>query len=321
MRSEPNQSQRGWARAVWALLIALTFVSCKSESPYVARSAAKAEPTQAPSRIVAIGDIHGDLDALRQALTLAGAINAQDDWVGGSLIVVLTGDYLDRGDDDRAICDLLEALALKAREANGRLVALNGNHEIMNAMGDMRYVTPAAFETFREFAPPTELISPRVDTPAYAYGRLYAYAPGGPYAQKLAANGVVEVLGGTVFVHGALAPSVVEYGVERLNNETRAWLRGDAPEPPAMLTAQEGPIWSSAFSDEQVETSCKALQATLQALGAARMAVGHRNIPDSTGINADCDGRIWRIDVGLSKHYGGPLELLEIEGDHVRVLR
>ena len=49
-------------------------------------------------RIVAFGDVHGDLEAARGALRLAGAIDEQDRWSGGDLIVVQTGDKLDSGD-------------------------------------------------------------------------------------------------------------------------------------------------------------------------------------------------------------------------------
>src|SRR5580700_4901918 len=59
----------------------------------------------ASGRIVAIGDLHGDLDHARRALRLAGAIDVQDQWTGGRLVVVQTGDEIDRGDDDRSILD------------------------------------------------------------------------------------------------------------------------------------------------------------------------------------------------------------------------
>src|SRR4051794_38999116 len=64
----------------------------------------------APARIVAIGDLHGDLEATRAALKLAGAIDDKDHWAGGALMVVQTGDQLDRGDGERAILDLLDRL-------------------------------------------------------------------------------------------------------------------------------------------------------------------------------------------------------------------
>ena len=63
-------------------------------------------------RIVAFGDVHGDLEAARGALRLAGAIDEQDHWIGGDLIVVQTGDQLDRGDQEQEILDLFERLRI-----------------------------------------------------------------------------------------------------------------------------------------------------------------------------------------------------------------
>lgn len=40
------------------------------------------------------------------------------------------------------------------------------------------------------------------------------------------------------------------------------------------------------------------LDATLQQLGAKAMVVGHT--PQMSGLNAECNGRIWRVDVGMS---------------------
>lgn len=40
------------------------------------------------------------------------------------------------------------------------------------------------------------------------------------------------------------------------------------------------------------------LRATLDALGARAMVVGHT--PQMSGVNCECDGRVWRVDAGMS---------------------
>ena len=55
------------------------------------------------------------------------------------------------------------------------------------------------------------------------------------------------------------------------------------------------------------------------ALGAKRMVVGHTVQPQ--GMNAACDGALWRSDVGLAKLYGGPIQVLAIEGGTATVVK
>lgn len=47
-------------------------------------------------RLIAIGDIHGDMKALKIILRSAGLINAALNWTGGDTVVVQTGDIMDR---------------------------------------------------------------------------------------------------------------------------------------------------------------------------------------------------------------------------------
>src|SRR6187551_1519251 len=86
----------------------------------------------AAERVIAIGDLHGDVSALRAALRLAGAIDEAGKWIGKSLVVVQTGDQLDRGDDEPQILDLFQRLRTEAAAAGGAVHVLNGNHEVMN---------------------------------------------------------------------------------------------------------------------------------------------------------------------------------------------
>jgi hypothetical protein len=55
---------------------------------------------------------------------------------------------------------------------------------------------------------------------------------------------------------------------------------------------------------------CGQVQAALAALHVQRMVVGHTVQPH--GITSACDAVLWRIDVGLARRYGGPIEVLEL---------
>lgn len=75
------------------------------------------EPTT--GRLLAVGDIHGCLDLLRQLLAKV-APGTEDQ-------VVFLGDYIDRGPDSRGVIDYL----LEFRACWPQTVFLKGNHEAM----------------------------------------------------------------------------------------------------------------------------------------------------------------------------------------------
>jgi hypothetical protein len=274
----------------------------------------------APERVVAIGDLHGDLDATRRALKLAGAIDDKDTWIGGKLVVVQTGDAIDRGDDDRKILDFIERLKEEATKAGGELVALVGNHEIMNARLDFRYVTKGAFSAFADVTPKDESVALKAASlePSQR-GRALAFLPGGPYARMLARRPVVARVGDSIFVHGGVLPKHVRAGLDAINDGARAWLMGETPTLPKELTAEDGPLWTRMYSAAPGREECATLDEALRALNAKRMVMGHT--VQRPGISPACDEKAWRIDVGMSKFFGGPVEVLELRGDTVKVVK
>jgi hypothetical protein len=194
---------------------------------------------------------------------------------------------------------------------------LNGNHEIMNAAGDLRYVTPGGFEDFKHYGPAKTDDPALQKLPEALRGRAVAFRPGGPYAMILARRPLIAQVGGTLFAHGGILPHHAKTGPAAINAAVADWLRGHA-ELPATLRGEDTPHWSRHYSDDTDATDCQLLRETLTLLGADRMVVGHTVQPG--GPNAACDGKVWRIDVGLAAHYGGKPAVLEIRGDTVRVL-
>lgn len=299
----------------WAILAAFIGLAC------VAADANPAPATRYPDapRIVALGDWHGDLDAARRGLRLAGAIDHQDRWVGGDLVVVQTGDQLDRGDQEQEILDLLDRLRDEAAAAGGAMIALLGNHELMNVAGDFRYVTPGGWAEFADAGIAVPTGQAALDTlPESQRPRAAAFLPGGPYARLLAEQPLAVIIGRTVFVHGGLLPHHLDGGLEQLNRDTHAWLTGDGPEP-AVLQQRNAPVWARHYSDEPDRDDCALLSGVLGSLGCDRMVVGHTVQDD--GITPHCDQRVWCIDSGASAHYGGSVQVLEITDDGVLILR
>jgi hypothetical protein len=250
-----------------------------------------------PKLVVAIGDLHGDLGGTRAALKAAGAIDANDKWIGGELVVVQTGDILDRGDDESKIVELLDKLSADAKAAGGDLIYLLGNHELMNAAADFRYVTPGGMKDF-------------------SGDRQHALAPGGAWAKRFAQHNVIAIVGDSVLSHAGVLPDWLTH-IDDTNLSARCWLDGQSLEPAAALTSDDSPVWNRDYGIPD-KVDCSALKGVLDKLGAKRMIVGHT--VQEAGITSACEGALWRIDVGLAKMYGGPIQVLAIEDGVAKIV-
>lgn len=282
----------------------------------------------AADRIVAVGDVHGDVGALLGCMEIAGLIDQDQNWIGGTTHFVQIGDILDRGDDEKDCLQLLRKLRPQAKAAGGMVHVLIGNHEIMNVDLDFRYVTPGAWDDWND-APKTGSMLVNVKEqlasigfPPYMKERVSAFRPGGTAARELADMRVAVQIGDTLLVHGGLRMKHLDYGLERLNKETSAWLTGGSKfknvEKPSILDDGDSPIWARLYSVPQPKPRAQEeLEAVCEALGARRMVVGHT--PQLRGINAAVSPRgfeVWRTDTGMSQGMmSGPLEALEVLAD------
>ncbi len=193
-------------------------------------------------RIVAISDIHGAFGAMVETLRQADVIDDQKAWSGGKTNLVIVGDILDRGPKSRAAMDLLMRLEEEARSAGGAVHVLIGNHESMNMIGDMRYVSKAEYAAFandetaeererwlaayseRYAAGSTpEALRKRFDEqfPAGFFALRRAFRPDGKYGRWLLAKPVIVVVNGTAFVHGGLSPLVEKLGLDGVNRDLK----------------------------------------------------------------------------------------------------
>jgi 3',5'-cyclic AMP phosphodiesterase CpdA len=255
------------------------------------------ERRPAPKRLVAIGDLHADPPAAIAALKLAGLTDADGKWTGGDAWLVQTGDITDRGPDSKGVIDLLKRLGDEARAAGGEVVPLIGNHEVMNVMGDWRYVSEGDLAGYGGEA-----------------DRKAAFALTGEEGRWISERDAVAWVGDSVFVHGGVDARWAKLGVRGINASIRAAMRGEGP--PEIL-GDDGPLWNRAYLLSDPVVACAELGRALTTLGAQRMVVGHTTQKDGK-IAERCGGQLWGIDTGISAHYGSHLSALEITGDVVK---
>jgi len=245
----------------------------------------------AVKKLVAIGDLHGDLQATIKSLKLAGVVSPEVSndtlditkirWVGKDTWVVQLGDQIDRvrpsilindmcPDNDDGLCDdegsdlkiicLFNSLHNQAQLYGGACLSILGNHELMNVDGDFRYVSPREFREFGNYFKGSKSLK----NSKYPFGyieRKMAFECGGPIATKLANTrfSVLQV-GSWIFVHGGITPKIAsKYSLDEINKHIRNWLIG-CKKPETQCSVDEiyhtdddtnSPFWTRIFSDHE----------------------------------------------------------------------
>ena len=124
---------------------------------------------------VVVGDVHGELDGLREILLHAGLIDSCDSWAGGASLLIQTGDVIDRGPLSRDSVRLLRTLQSEALECGGQVVRLCGNHELMLLQGDYGYANFPAPESLA-WETRDEILAGKIVASFSDGSRLYTHA-------------------------------------------------------------------------------------------------------------------------------------------------
>ncbi len=219
-------------------------------SPLAGRAAAAPPDARSEPAVIAIGDVHGDFQDFVAILHRTNLIDKQNHWVGGQTTLVQLGDVLDRGPKPRDAMDLLMTLEEQASKDGGRVVPLLGNHEMMNIMGDLRYVTPENYASFAdanseqrraaaykeytkwrqnhaalssELSPPLEMTEAEwmARHPAGFIEQREAFSPKGTYGKWLRKHAAVAEINRVMFLHGGISPAVASMRVDEINSRIR----------------------------------------------------------------------------------------------------
>jgi hypothetical protein len=210
-------------------------------------------------RVVVIPDIHGAYAEFAELLQTTGVIDSSLRWIGGETHLVSLGDLLDRGAESRKVMDLLMRLQREAPKQHGQVHVIAGNHETMNLLGDLRYVSLKEYAAFIDIEPPAQRqkaysdftagrseavaldflggsIDPGERDPKLAadfdqlyppgyFGHRSGFSAGGKYGSWLLALPAIIVINDNAFVHGGLPTVTATAPIEELNRSYHADLK------------------------------------------------------------------------------------------------
>ena len=226
------ESKPGRARGVNTVCRALTVVFALLLLGAAAR-ADSAYRFDGVQRVVVFADVHGAYTELLSVLRETGIIDEALHWRGGNTHLVSTGDLVDRGPGSLQVLDLLMRLEQEAGKAGGAVHVILGNHEVMNLVGDLRYVPATEFAGFagpedtkiredawqRLLAQEPTVVRAEFDAafPLGYFGRRQAFSPQGRYGQWLLEKPFLIVVNDTALVHGGLPEMVAQLGLDATN--------------------------------------------------------------------------------------------------------
>ena len=279
-------------------------------------------------RIIVIGDIHGDMNMLLKCLKIAKLIsdNASREnnykWIGKDTVVVQVGDQIDScryngidscNDPNKYIVDkaddinilyFLTQLHHKASKKGGAVYSLMGNHEFMNVIGDMTYVSHSNLKHFDNYNHNGQIIKNGID------GRKIAFEPGNKIANFLACTRKMAlIIGSNLFVHAGIIPEMMtKYKIDDMNKLLTLFLLNELEQPEyfkdLFLSGKTSPLWTRMFGS-RIDNCGELLQPLKEIYNVDRIYVGHT--PQlKTGISSQCNNNVWMTDVGMSKAFDDP---------------
>jgi len=280
---------------------------------------------------VVVGDVHGDLDRYVEVLTMAGILDSAQKWAGGNAVLVQLGDMVDRGPDSRGVIELLQRLDKEAKKAKGKVYPLIGNHEAMRMYGDLRYVPPAEYETFRTpkseeerdkwFQHASQAAESR-GTPIdrqkweseHPLGQsefLDAFSARGEYGRWILSLRAVLVYDNSLFLHGGISPRFADWPEGKINSRVRDELSSGLPPADGLCRSEDGPLWYRGLASAPESEIAAHVDHVLQSFKVKRIVVGHT--PQLQGIVSRLGGKVILADAGLSKYFGGHKACVVIE--------
>lgn len=216
------------------------------------------------NKIFALGDVHGNYNALLKILMEASVIDENYDWSFENGHVVIAGDVFDRGDQVTECLWLLHKLEYQALSNGGRVHFLLGNHEVMFLNGDLRYIN----EKYKAIQ----------ESLGFRYNLLYS---GNSIIGHWVRNRPFYVIiNNILFVHGGISIDLLEssLSLEDYNLKLKAYLNSYLIDDEIkVLIGPKGPLWYRGYiEDDNLQLSD--IEKIVEALEVDKIVFAHTKV-------------------------------------------
>jgi hypothetical protein len=296
---------------------------------------------EAKKRIVVFGDIHGDynstINLFITAKLIAPTHKEKYKWIGGTTYVVQIGDQIDKcrplpgmkcdnpgttyndENSDIKIMEFFNDMSLQAMNNGGAVISLLGNHELLNVLGQMNYVSHLGIKGFENYIDHT---NPKRKFDNGRLARMHAFTPGNNLAKMMGCTRMTcVIIGSNLFVHAGITNSLLNElnisdvsDLENINIQIRKWLLGLLDQnyvENVIKYSNNSMFWSRLLGSIPQGVSlndpiCKnALKNVFSVIKIGSMIIGHTPQPftNNIGINGTCNNKIWRVDTASSSSF------------------
>ena len=159
--------------------------------------------------------------------------------------------------------------------------------------------------------------------------RIYLLNFNEKYGPWLRRQNVAIKINDVVFVHGGIGEKYSKWGLKDINDRYRMelaniWREFQRPElqssfrpvnvPPSIVYRGDSPLWYRELATVPEEDLKAELDRILETLGARAMVIAHTpRIAREPRDMQRFGGRIWIVDTGIARAYGGPASALIIQ--------
>ncbi|NIF05604.1 hypothetical protein F3J23_09125 [Chryseobacterium sp. Tr-659] len=221
----------------------------------------QAEYSTLPGKYFATSDIEGGIMGFILMLQKAGVIDSNYKWSYGNSHLFIMGDVFDRGQYVTQCLWLIYKLEQEAAAAGGKVHFILGNHDIMNLIGDFRYVHTKYTDNM----------------PVLGETLATLYDANSELGKWLRSKNMIERAGNTLFLHAGISPEVValNQSVTTLNTYVNPVINKTctSPDCKTATSSSYGLYWYRGMAQQSLTQT--QVNSILSALGAERAFIGH----------------------------------------------